>query len=892
MNRHYLSPLFSPKSVAVIGASSRIDSVGEIVYKNMLGSGFQGRLYAVNPNHNEIQGRRAYASIEQIDESVDLAVIITRAATVPDIIESCGKRGVRFALVLSAGFREIGPQGVALERAVIENAQRYNMRLIGPNCLGILCPRVGLNATFSKGGAKAGGLALVSQSGAFCTAIMDWARPNDIGFSSIISMGTAAGMDFGEILDYLASDLHTESILLYIEGVQRARGFMSALRAAARIKPIFVVKAGRHEAGSKAVFSHTGALVGADDVFDAALQRAGVVRVNTIVQLFSAAQALSTNFRPSGNRLAIVTNGGGPGVMASDRAVDLGVALATLSEQTLSDLNAGLPATWSHGNPLDIIGDATADRYRHAVTHCLQDEGVDGALVILTPQAMTRPSEVARTVIEVAAKFDKPLIACWMGEAQVAESRQAFNQAKIPNFRTPEPAVEVFSFISAYYQNQKLLMQTPGPISRYSSPDVEGARLLIEGALAEHRKTLNEMESKAILAAFHIPIAKTMVARSPNEALLLAEELGLPVAMKINSPDISHKSDAGGIRLNLGNAQAVRSAYHEIIQSIQKNSPNARIDGVVVEPMIIKPNGRELMVGVTSDPVFGPVITFGAGGVLVEVLGDRAVALPPLNRFLVKDMIQRTRIAKLLTAFRNLPPIHMVALESVLMRVSEMVCELPWIKEMDINPLIVDENGACAVDARMVVNYLPPSVDRYAHMAIHPYPVHLITHWQMPDGTDLTIRPIRPEDAEIEQAFVRDLSAESKYFRFMDTLQELSLPMLVRFTQIDYDREMALIAVLEEDGHEKELGVCRYVASHDGQTCEFALVVADEWQKKGIGNKLMNCLFDAARARGIKLMQGEVLATNRSMLELVRRLGFEVSTSEEDASIKWIVKRL
>ena len=892
MNRHYLSPLFSPKSVAVIGASSRIDSVGEIVFKNMLGSGFQGKLYAVNPNHDEIQGQRAYASIEQIDESVDLAVIITRAVTVPDIIESCGKRGVRFALVLSAGFREIGPQGVALERAVVENAQRYNMRLIGPNCLGILCPRVGLNATFSKGGAKAGGLALVSQSGAFCTAIMDWARPNDIGFSSIISMGTAAGMDFGEILDYLASDLHTESILLYIEGIQRARGFMSALRAAARIKPIFVVKAGRHEAGSKAAFSHTGALVGADDVFDAALQRAGVVRVNTIVQLFSAAQALSTNFRPSGNRLAIVTNGGGPGVMASDRAVDLGVALATLTKQTLSDLNAGLPATWSHDNPLDIIGDATADRYRHAVTHCLQDEGVDGALVILTPQAMTRPSEVAHTVIEVAAKFDKPLIACWMGEAQVAESRQAFNQAKIPNFRTPEPAVEVFSFISAYYQNQKLLMQTPGPISRYSSPDVEGARLLIEGALAEHRKTLNEMESKAILAAFHIPIAKTMVARSPNEALLLAEELGLPVAMKINSPDISHKSDAGGIRLNLGNAQAVRSAYHEIIQSIQKNSPNARIDGVVVEPMIIKPNGRELMVGVTSDPVFGPVITFGAGGVLVEVLGDRAVALPPLNRFLVKDMIQRTRIAKLLSAFRNLPPIHMVALESVLMRVSEMVCELPWIKEMDINPLIVDENGACAVDARIVVSYLPPAVDRYAHMAIHPYPVHLITRWQMSDGIDLTIRPIRPEDAEIEQAFVRNLSAESKYFRFMDTLQELSLPMLVRFTQIDYDREMALIAVLEEDGHEKELGVCRYVASHDGQTCEFALVVADEWQKKGIGNKLMNCLFDAARARGIKLMQGEVLATNRSMLELVRRLGFEVSTSEEDASIKWIMKRL
>ena len=475
---------------------------------------------------------------------------------------------------------------------------------------------------------------------------------------------------------------------------------------------------------------------------------------------------------------------------------------------------------------------------------------------------------------------------------QVAESRQAFTQAKISSFRTPEPAVEVFSFISAYYQNQKLLMQTPGPISHHSVPDEEGARLLIEGALAEHRKVLNEMESKAILAAFHIPIAKAMVARSPNDALLIAEELGLPVAMKINSPDITHKSDSGGIRLNLGNAQAVRSAYHEIIQSVQKKNPNVRIDGIVVEPMVIKPNGRELMVGVTSDPVFGPIITFGAGGVLVEVMGDRAVALPPLNSFLAKNMIQQTRIAKLLETFRNMPPIDMAALESILLRVSEMVCELPWIKEMDINPLIVDENGACAVDARIVVDYLPPSADRYAHMAIHPYPIHLITRWQLPDGTNLTIRPIRPEDAEIEQDFVRGLSAESKYFRFMDSLQDLSQNMLVRFTQIDYDREMALIAVLAQDNQEKELGVCRYVTSADGQSCEFALVVADEWQNKGIGNKLMNCLFDVARAKGIKIMEGEVLAINRSMLELVRRLGFEVSTSEEDDSIKRIVKQL
>ncbi|OQW38477.1 MAG: GNAT family N-acetyltransferase [Proteobacteria bacterium SG_bin4] len=892
MNKHYLHAMFHPQSVAVIGASNRENSVGGVVFRNMLDNGFQGKLYAVNPNHDEIQGQRAYASIEQIDKPVDLAVIITRAALVPDIIESCGKHGVRFALILSAGFRETGPQGAALERSVIENARRYGMRLIGPNCLGILCPASGLNATFSKGSVQAGNLALISQSGAFCTAIMDWAKPNDVGFSCIISMGAAAAMDFGEILDYLATDRYTESILLYIEGIQRARSFMSALRAAARIKPIFIVKAGRHSTGSAAAFSHTGALVGSDDVFDAALQRAGVVRVETIVQLFSAAKALSTHLHPSGNRLAIVTNGGGPGVMAADRATDLGVTIATLSDVTIKQLSVQLPDTWSHANPLDIIGDATAERYQHAITCCMQDDGVDGVLVILTPQAMTQPLAVAHTVIDVAAKFNKPLIACWMGEVQVAESRQAFDQAKIPNFRTPEPAVEVFSFISAYYQNQQLLLQTPGPLAYHSEPDEEGARMLIESALADHRKILSEVESKAILAAFRIPIAKALVARSPNEALLIAEELGFPVVMKINSPDITHKSDAGGICLNVGNAQAVRSSYHEIIQSVQKHNPNARIDGIVIEPMVIKPNGRELMVGATADAVFGPVITFGAGGVLVEVLGDRAVALPPLNSFLVKDMIQRTRIAKLLGHFRQMPPIEMAALENMLLRVSEMVCELPWIKELDINPLIVDEYGACAVDARIIVDYLSPSADRYAHMAIHPYPTHLITHWQLADGTDLIIRPIRPEDAEIEQDFVRGLSAESKYFRFMDTLQELSQTMLVRFTQIDYDREMALIAVLQQDNQEKELGVCRYIASADGQSCEFALVVADEWQNKGIGNKLMNCLFNAARAKGISVMEGEVLEANHAMLELVRRLGFEITVSAEDVSIMQIVKQL
>jgi acetyltransferase len=892
MGQHYLSTLFSPKSVAIIGASDRADSVGAIVFKNMLESGFKGSLYPVNPNHKKIQGKRAYATIEEIGKPVELAVICTNAATVPDVIEACGKHGVRAAVVLSAGFSEVGAHGAEIERTMLANARTYGVRIIGPNCLGIMRTGIGLNATFFKGNVKPGKLALVSQSGALCTAILDWAPANDIGFSSVVSMGTSADVDFGEILDYLASDPQTESILIYIEGIHKARGFMSALRAAARSKPVFVVKVGRHAAGSKAVMSHTGALVGSDDVFDAAVRRAGVVRVMSIGELFSAAKALASPHRSSGNRLAIVTNGGGPGVMAIDHAVDLGVTVASLSDQTIAQLNKVLPATWSHNNPVDIIGDATPERYRDAVNICMEDPGVDGALVILTPQAMTNPLAVANTLIEIASRFKKPLLTCWMGDLQIKAGRAAFAQARIPTFSTPESAVEAFSYITAFYRNQHLLAQTPGPLSHRDEPDVEGARMLIETVLSERRKVLSEMESKALLAAFRIPVASTVIARSPGEALLLAQQLGFPVAMKVNSPDITHKSDAGGVKLNLMNAAAVRAAYQDIISEVKKNRPAAHIDGIAIQPMVVKPNGRELMLGVTTDPVFGPVITFGAGGTTVEVLGDRAVALPPLNSFLVRELIAGTRISKLLGAFRHMPPIQMEALESLLLRVSEMVCELPWLKEMDINPLIVDENGALAADARVMVDFAPVSGDRYAHMAIYPYPSHLVTNWQLPDGTDITIRPIRPEDAEMVQEFVRGLSDEAKYFRFMNTMHELSQTMLVRFTQIDYDREMALMAVTEEGGKEVEIGVCRYAINPDGESCEFALVVSDQWQHKAIGHKLMGSLIDAARDKGLKTMEGEVLAKNASMLKLVATLGFSIATSAEDPAIKRIVRAL
>lgn len=892
MGQHYLKPLFAPASVAVFGASERADSVGQIVFNNMLKSGYQGALYPINPNHAEVQGHKAYASLFQISETVELAVIATPPQTVPDIIEDCGKHGVRAAVIITAGFAEAGATGQALEHAVLENARRYGIRLLGPNCLGIMRPGIGLNATFNKGGANVGKLAFVSQSGALCTAILDWAQTNDVGFSSVVSLGSSADVDFGEILDFLVSDQQTQSILLYIEGIRNARSFMSSLRAAARIKPVILVKVGRHAAGSKAAMSHTASLVGSDDAFDAAVRRAGVVRVQTITQLFSAAKALSCGFHPSGKRLAIVTNGGGPGVMATDHAIDLGLEMATLSDTTLAQLNQTLPPHWSHGNPVDVIGDAQVERYQSAVRACLEDANVDGVLTILTPQAMTKPLEVANAMIELSKLYSKPLLTCWMGESQVAESRIAFNHAKKPNFRTPEPAVEVFSYLASYYRNQKLLMQMPGPLSHHLEPDVEGARMIIDGALQDRRKVLSEMESKALLSAFHIPVAQTMVAHSPNEALLIAQQLGFPVAMKVNSRDITHKTDAGGVLLNLVNAQAVSSAYHEIFENIKRNRPDAQMDGISIEPMVVKPNGRELMVGVTNDAIFGPVITFGAGGTMVEVMGDRAVAMPPLNTFLVKDLIQGTHVAKMLGAFRHMPPADIDALESVLLRVSEMVCELPALMEMDINPLIVDEHGALAADARVVVALRPPSADRYMHMAIYPYPTHLISSWLLADGSNITIRPIRPEDAEIEQAFVRGLSDESRYFRFMYSVQELTPDMLVRFTQIDYSREMALIAVTVEQDREIELGVARFAINPDGESCEFALVIADSMQGKGLGQKLMVALMDAARGKGLKIMSGEVLKNNANMLKLMGRLGFSTEDSAEDNSIKRVSKVL
>ena len=884
--RHYLTPLFQPKSVAVIGASETERSVGNVIIRNVLDAGYKGKLFAVNPKHEKVYDLTSYPSVEDIPQRLDLVIVATAEQTVAGIIDACGRAGVRYVVVISAGFAESGPKGAALERRLLEIARRYRIRLVGPNCIGIIRPAIGLNATYVHGSALPGSTGLISQSGALVASILDWARPNNVGFSSVISVGNAADIDIGEALDFLVQDRKTENIFLYVEGIHNARRFMSALRAAARVKPILLIKVGRHPGAAQAIKSHTGMLVGDDDVFDAALRRAGVVRLQTMDQMYSAASALFSHLRPSGNRLAVITNGGGPGVMAADRAADLYIPLAELSEATIARLNKTLPATWSHGNPIDVAGDSNSAQYDAALQACIADENVDGILTILTPQAMSEPTEVARKVIETAKNSKKPLITCWMGEELVRESRELFNEAGVQTFRTPEPAVELFSHLSSFYRNQKLLMQTPSSLSDLAAPSVESARLLIDSALGERRSTLNEMESKALLAAFRIPIAPTVVTRTVNEAIAYAQEVGLPVALKIDSPDIRHKTDSGGVRLNLNTLVAVRNAFQDIQDEVKRNCRDAQINGIAIEPMILKPNGRELCVSLIRDPLFGPVITLSEGGTRVAAGANRAVALPPLNSYLAGDMVRSSLVAPLLAEFRSMPAVNRDALELVLLRVSEMACELPWIKSMEINPLIVDEKGAIAVDARIVVGNVSPTARPYDHMAIHPYPSQLIQVWTLLDGTQIEIRPIRPEDADIEAEFVRKLSPETKYSRFMSVLGELTASMLARLTQIDYDSEMAFIATVHQGDKEVEIGVCRYSGNADQESCEFAVVVADDWQRRGLGRKLMGVLIETARDRGLKYMNGMFLAKNEGMLRFVQELGFVLSNDPEERTIK------
>ncbi len=893
MQLHQLSTMFNPRSIAVIGANDSDESVGGRVLRNLIEAGYQGDIFAVNPSHETIQGQPCLPSLRALEKSVDLAVIASPPDTVTSILKDCGAASVRNAVVVTAGFSKSGKDSRDAERRLLEIARRSNVRFIGPNCAALVRPWIGLNASSLKSETPPGKLAVISQSGALVSAISDWAASNYLGFSALISLGSSVDSRFGDALSYLATDPKTDAILLYVEGIRNARSFISELRAAARTKPIVVLKGGRHRKSSTAANTHTGGLVGSNEVFDAALERAGAIRANTFGQLFAAAEMLSAHKRANGNRLCIITDAGGAGVIAADRAEDLGIALPSPSDATMETLNKLLPENWSRANPIDILGAATPELFSETATACLSDSSYQGVLVILTPQSQTDADLTAKKIAE-ASKTNrrKPLIACWMGGTTVSGGREHLANAGIPEFATPERAVEAFSYLARHELNQRLSLETPGPDVLSGRQDIVGANMIIDSALSEGRKMLSDIESKAILRAFGINVGTALEASTASKALIAAETLGFPVAMKINSPEITHKSDIGGVKINLMSAPDIRPAFNELIEKAKAAAPDARILGVTIESMAKVEDSRELLVGVTRDPVFGPTIVFGAGGTMVEVLKDSAVALPPLNTVLAERLIDRTRVSGLLSAFRNRPAVDRDAVVEVLLRVSDMIAELPQIRELDINPLIAGPDGVLAVDARIEIGRAPSMSAPYDHMAIAPYPTHLVETGFMSDGEPITIRPIRPEDAESEREFVRSLSAETKHFRFMQTIHELTPQMVAQFTQIDYSREMALIALTQENGEDEQVAVARYVINPDGRTCEFAIVVGDEVHSRGIGSRLMRALINSTRLHGLTTMEGLVLADNRSMLALMRTLGFSDRPDEDDPDLVVVERRI
>lgn len=902
MFTHYLSPLFSPGSVAIVGASAREGALGRFVLENMQASGFKGKIFGVNPKYDRVLDVPCFPTLSKLPGTPDLIVITTPAQTVAGILRDAGEFGVPAAVVLSAGFAEIGPAGRARADEVIEVARRFGLRMIGPNCVGIMRPGIGLNATFATAPAKPGSLALISQSGAVCTAILDWAATTEIGFSSVISLGGALDIDFGETLDYLVHDPDTRSILLYVEGVRDARGFVSALRAAARVKPVIVLKAGRHKAGSQAAGSHTGALTGNDAVFDAVLARCGAVRVQTSLQLFAAARLLANPQLAralKGPRLAILTNGGGPGVVAADCAIDNQLTLATLSESTIVALNGVLPPHWSHANPIDLIGDAPPERFGAALDTLVVDANVDAALVLFCPQKAATADDAARATIASAqraiAAHSKPVFTAWLGGASIANARNLFEAAGIPNFLTPENAIEAFSYLAHFQRHQEQLLASVPAAELMSLGACEEAVAIAKDVratvLADKRTKLSEHEAKTLLAAFGLAVAIGVDVATRDEALHAARKIGYPVVMKIRSRDVTHKSDVGGVRLNLKNAQQVGNAFDEMMQDVKEANPHAHIDGVNIQPMFRFEHAREVLVGVSRDPVFGPIIAFGSGGVAVEAIRDTGLALPPLNVSLAHTLMQATRVDRILGAYRNVPAIDRGSLVSALQRVSAMACLLPWIREMDLNPVLAHPGGAAVVDARIVIDPDAPLTDpRYRHMAIFPYPVEFERDIQLKDGAALHLRPIRPDDADRERALIAAMSDVSRYFRFLHPISELSADTIARFTQLDYDREMAIVAIVrsaETGGHGVFAGVARYYPNLDRKSVEFAVAVADAWQGRGLGNALMRVLIEAARAADYVAMEGTILPQNHGMLKLATALGFSVEpTSDEVGTLK------
>jgi acetyltransferase len=896
-HRHPLDPIFSPRSVAVIGATEAPGSVGRTLLRNLIGSPFGGTVYPVNPKRANVLGIRAYKSIADVPEPVDLAVIVTPAATVPGVVQECVDARARSAIVISAGFKEMGPVGAALEEKVQGVARRGNMRLIGPNCLGVMNPLSGLNATFAKGMAKPGNVAFLSQSGALLTAILDWSLREQVGFSGFVSTGSMLDVSWGDLIDYFGRDPHTRSILIYMESIGDARAFLSAAREVSLTKPIIVIKPGRTEQAAKAAASHTGSLTGGDDVIDAAFRRTGVLRVQTIADLFYMSEVLSKQPRPRGPRLTIVTNAGGPGVLATDALITGGGELAAVGAETMERLNAFLPAPWSHNNPIDVLGDAGAERYAKTLEIAAADPNSDGLLVILTPQDMTAPTQTAELLkqyAQITTPYPKPLLASWMGGPDVQAGEALLNHAGIPTFNYPDTAARMFSYMWRYTYSLHGLYETPSldPESPEAEPDRAMAAAIVNAARAAGRTLLSEHESKALLDAYRIPTVRTVVTTTAPDAVAAAQSLGFPVVLKLHSQTITHKTDVGGVQLNLRDAASVERAFADIRKRAIEAGGEVAFAGVTVQPMVRTTDAYELIVGSSLDPQFGPVLLFGTGGQLVEVFKDRGLALPPLNATLARRMMEQTKIYHALGGVRGRKPVPMAQLEQLLVRFSHLVVEQRWIKEIDINPLLASADGLLALDARVVLHEPGLTEDQLPKLAIRPYPTQYVSDWTTPDGVKVHIRPIRPEDEPLLVAFHGTLGEQTVRMRYFASMQLDARTTHERLTRVcfnDYDRELALVVECRDPScaaGRKIVAIGRLSKIPHQDRAEFALLVADAMQGKGLGRELLRRMIDIARTEKLKRLTADILVENRPMQHVCKALGFKITGELGDATVQ------
>jgi acetyltransferase len=885
MSQYNLNRIFKPRHVAVVGASEKAGTIGNALMKNLADGRFSGTVLPVNPKYQTMHGQACFESVSVLETGVDLAVIATPMHSVPDIVNECVEKKVGGAVIISAGGKEVGEAGREIEETIWRIAQGGGLRIVGPNCMGIIRPGVNLNASFASEMPAAGNLAFVSQSGAICTAILDMALKERIGFSHFVSIGSMLDVDFGDMIDYLGNDSSAKSILLYIENLTNFRKFMSAARSVSRIKPIIVLKSGRSPAGARAAASHTGAMAGEDAVYDAAFKRAGIVRVDTIEELFDCAELMAKQPRPRGSRLAILTNGGGPGVMATDTLARHGQEPAPLDPETLKAFDAFLPDFWSRGNPIDILGDASAERFGRSLAICFNAKNLDGVLVILAPQALTDPLSVAETLAAAIQERRFPVFACWMGGKRIATAVDVLNAAGIPTYDTPERAVRAFLYMVEYARNLEMLLEVPPKMAGDMAFDPEKVRRLI--ADAPDRGFMSEADANAILTAYGLPMIRTQIATTETQAARIAGELGYPVVMKLHSPDITHKTDADGVRLDLRGDANVGQAYRQILSSARHYQPDARIEGMTLQPYFANPD-YEILLGAKRDANFGPVILFGMGGIYTEVLKDRSLGLPPMNRLLARRLMQETKAYSLLQGYRNRPAADMPRLEEMIIRLSQLLIDFPEIAELDMNPVLIKDGDPVAVDARILLS--PIAVPSSLHLVISPYPQEDESHMVAADGRAIFIRPVKPEDAPLFTALFKTLSPTTIYYRFFGALKELNPEMLARFTQIDYDREIALVAIDEASQTDNILGVARVIGDPDAKTGEFAVLVGDAWQGKGIGSNLLEKCLSIAEKQGFKTVHGIVLKENRNMLALGKKLGFSIERDAEDGDNKLVIR--